>query len=124
VDSWKPWNDAIAISIALSHMLRVALLAWDESDEEENLCIYVKTLETIANYQDQVGALNEGHQPKSNLRYQCVRHVQLRPARIDAVKQGRKGILHLTKAPEGRNVRTPWPEGNQLWETGLHCYRL
>jgi len=31
-------------------MLRVALLAWDESDEGENLCIYVKTLETIANY--------------------------------------------------------------------------
>jgi hypothetical protein len=53
-------------------MLRVALLAWDESDEEENLCIYVKTLETIANYQDQVDAVNEGHKPKSNLRYQCV----------------------------------------------------
>lgn len=41
-----------------------------------------------------------------------MRPEQIRPAqttlqaRIDSVKQGRKGIFHLTKAPEGRNVRS------------------
>lgn len=41
------WNDAIPISIAVSHMLHVALLAWVESDEGGNLVFTSKRLKLL-----------------------------------------------------------------------------